>query len=163
MSYTILNESTSAFFPQTLVPFAQGSFKKAYRGYYTDGPRQGQECVAKIFITPSIFNDHYFQIEMAVVRRTQRIIEAWNAARIIGMPVVLSVPAIWTFTPNGGRMLVEPFIRNFQKFNDNSGRVYFQGSSWSDALQALSHFSYHYSHGQALLCDVQGGAYVDRL
>ncbi|KKY37459.1 putative elongation factor 2 kinase [Diaporthe ampelina] len=64
---------------------------------------------------------------------------------------------------NGEKSLVEPFIRNFQKFNNNAGRVYFQGTPWSDALQALSHFSYHYSRCQMLLCDIQGGAYVDGL
>lgn len=31
--------------------------------------------------------------------------------------------------------------------------------SWGEAMQALSHFSYHKSGGQFLLCDLQGGSY----
>lgn len=32
---------------------------------------------------------------------------------------------------------------------------------WSDVMQALSHFSYHTSNGEYLLCDLQGGVYRD--
>ncbi|KAG6368674.1 hypothetical protein INS49_002887 [Diaporthe citri] len=162
MSFSRCNESTFAYFPMNAVPFAKGAFKKVWRGHYTDGPRKGEECVSKVF-TRSVFEDHYFKVEMRVIRRAQWIIDAWNATGVIGMPVVLNVPAIWTSQIDGERRLVEPFIKDFQKFNSNAGLVYFQGTPWSDALQALSHFSYHHSHGRMLLCDIQGGIYTDGL
>lgn len=159
MAYSRSNESKFATFPRTVAPFGKGTFKKVWRGYYTDGPRKGQECVCKEFNTHSVFDEHYFQLEMRVVRRAQQVIDAWNAARVIDTPVVLNVPSIWSSQRTGQKRLVEPFIKNFQKFNSNGGWVYFPGTPWSDALQALSHFSYNFSGGQMLLCDIQGGIY----
>lgn len=54
---------------------------------------------------------------------------------------------------------MEPFVETFEKFNSNTGWAPHTGEHWSEAMQALSHFSYHASHGQLLLCDLQGGAY----
>lgn len=163
MAYSIHNKSTTAEILDTMVPFARGSFKNVWRGDYTDPPRLGEECVAKVFKTGSVFQDHFFELEMTVIEETQKIINAWNDARVFGWPVMLSIPQIWTYEANGEKCLIEPFIRNFQKFNSNSGWVKFPGTQWSDVLQALSHFSYHHSGGERLLCDIQGGVYSDRL
>lgn len=154
------NESNFAHFPSSVGPFSKGAFKTVWRGRYTEGPRKGQECVSKAFTRPG-FEDYYFGLEMKVIRQTQRIIDAWNAARVIGMPVVLNVPSIWRSSGGTGqeKRLIEPFIPKFQKFNSNAGWVFFRGTPWSDALQALSHFSYHHSGAQVLLCDIQGGIY----
>jgi len=55
------------------------------------------------------------------------------------------------------RMLVEPMIEGaFVKFNSNSGH-----SNGDKVMAALSHFSYHHTNGQELLCDLQGGRYAD--
>ncbi|CAD7944913.1 unnamed protein product [Amoebophrya sp. A120] len=53
----------------------------------------------------------------------------------------------------GSVVLVEPFIENFMKFNSNTG------ATAPEALvaQALSHYSYHASNGEEVLCDLQGG------
>ena len=51
---------------------------------------------------------------------------------------------------------MEPFIERWQKWNSNTG--WSGGSSgWNEVMQALSHFSYHISSGQSVLCDLQGG------
>ena len=51
-------------------------------------------------------------------------------------------------------VLVEPFIEGtFQKFNSNTGKV----NPDYEVMQALSHFSYDYTGGQEVLCDLQGG------
>eukprot|EP00434_Breviolum_minutum_P025368 symbB.v1.2.022414.t1/scaffold1989.1/size93477/2 len=53
-------------------------------------------------------------------------------------------------------VLVEPLIDGtYAKFNSNSGWV----NEGYNMMQALSHFSYHYTNGQHLLCDLQGGGY----
>ena len=56
-------------------------------------------------------------------------------------------------------LLVEPFIRDFQKYNSNSGWVVDEESFWNKYLQALSHFSYHSCGGNLTLCDIQGGTF----
>jgi hypothetical protein len=52
-------------------------------------------------------------------------------------------------------------IEDFGKFNSNSGWAPVTGTAWTDAMQALSHFSYHDSDDKVLLCDLQGGVYSD--
>ncbi|KAI1329181.1 kinase-like domain-containing protein [Xylariaceae sp. FL0255] len=139
--------------------FAQGTFKNVYRGEYTSGPRAGQECVAKEFKTGSVYAASYFAEEMKIIQRTQKIIDDWHDANTINKRILLNSPEIWTYEYDGAKSLLEPMIENFEKFNSNSGWADGQGGVWSDAMQALSHFSYHNTGGQLLLCDLQGGSY----
>lgn len=175
MPFSRFNESKFARFPSNIGPFSRGSFKTVWRGRYTEGPRKGQECVSKAF-TRDGFQDHYFSVEMRVIDQTQLVIDAWNAARLIDQPILLNVPEIWSRNAGASReiwsigagngqekRLVEPFIKNFKKFHSTDGWVYLPGDPWSDALQALSHFSYHNSGSQVLLCDIQGGRYQEGL
>lgn len=164
MAHSRHNKSTNANIWRTAVPFARGSFKNVWRGHYTDGPRRGRGCVSKIFNTGFIvFEDEFFELEMTVIEEAQKIIDAWSSAHIFDMPIMLSRPEIWTYEDTGERCLTEPFIHDFRKFNSNTGWVRFPGEQWSDVLQALSHFSYHHSGGERVLCDIQGGIYTDRL
>lgn len=145
-------------------PFAEGTFKVCRKATYEDGPRQGQSCVVKEFKQGSVFEANYFQEEMRVVTETEDIVEAFNKAGVLGYNTRVRVnrPNIATHYSTGAKVLVEPYIAGFQKFNSNSGWAENRGES-AQAMQALSHFSYHYSNGQYLLCDVQGGAYADGL
>jgi len=69
-------------------------------------------------------------------------------------------PEIWVWGDAskyaGQKVLQEPYIRDFRKWNSNSG---WQDAStpWGQIMQALSHFSYHVTGGECLLCDLQGG------
>ena len=76
--------------------------------------------------------------------------------------IYLNHPGVWEYDESsqykGQKLLVEPFIENFQKFNSNSGvAIGAEGANWSSLMQALSHYSYHTSGGRYLLCDLQGG------
>ena len=55
-------------------------------------------------------------------------------------------------------MLVEPYIEGFEKFNSNTGWTSTTRLGTVDVLGALSHYSYHVSSGQYLLCDLQGSS-----
>ncbi|RYP80011.1 hypothetical protein DL770_006413 [Monosporascus sp. CRB-9-2] len=153
--YSRNNDATRANIEGGL--FASGNFKNVKRGVYTAGERIGQECVAKEFKTGSVFEDHYFNEELAIIDRTQKIIDNWHDAGIIDRTIVLNTPTIWVYENSGHKVLVEPMIKNFEKFNSNTGWADNTGGAWSEAMQALSHFSYHNSGGQFLLCDLQGG------
>lgn len=132
------------------------------QGIYIEGARIGQRCVSKQFKTGSVYEDHYFDEELSIISHSQAIIDSFNAANILpGQKILLNRPEIWESIPDGCRSLIEPMIENFEKFNSNSGWT--SGGEWSNALQALSHFSYHNSGGQFLLCDLQGGSYSDGL
>ncbi|KAL5884444.1 hypothetical protein ACKVWC_003416 [Pyricularia oryzae] len=160
MAYSRTNNSTRAVIYRDNL-FAKGTFKNVWRGVYQEGTRAGQQCVAKEFKTGRVFEDHYFDEELNVIRRTQSIIDNWNNEGIITQRVVLNTPAIWEYEDSGHKTLVEPLIQNFEKFNSNSGWTSNNGDVWAEAMQALSHFSYNNSGGQFVLCDLQGGSYRD--
>ncbi|CAN8102856.1 unnamed protein product [Discula destructiva] len=158
MSFARKNNSTQAIIDNRL--YASGTCKNVRRGRYTHGPRVGQMCVAKEFKSGSVFADHYFDVELSILERAQSIIDSWHAALIIDSRIMLNKAEIWA-TPGGKKVLVEPFINGFCKFNSNTGWAPATGGIWGEAMQALSHFSYHNSGGQFLLCDIQGGGYKD--
>lgn len=139
--------------------FAQGRFKLAYRGEYTEGMRKGAACVAKMFKTGSVFEDAYFDTELKTVNRALQLVDSFNRAGIIDQQIQLNMPTVWEFEYSKERCLIEPMIKNFENFNSNSGWTPRVSSAWTDAMQALSHFSYHISNKQVLLCDLQGGSY----
>ena len=91
------------------------------------------------------------------------IVEQWNLMPHLPK-VFLNIPEVWMCSGAllEGQMclFVEPWIHNWQKFNCKSGWA----SNDNDVqlmMQGLSHFSYHCSGGQLLLCDLQGGVYAD--
>jgi Alpha-kinase family len=78
--------------------------------------------------------------------------------------VVLNDPEVWTFENGAGewagrKVLQEPYIEEWEKFNSNSGWSNDDETPWHAVAQSISHFSYHHSGGQFLLCDLQGGVY----
>jgi len=158
MSNKRTNNATKATIDTSSV-FAHGTFKNVWQGRYTKGIRTGQKCVSKEFKTGSVFEAHYFEEELNVISRAQKIIDSWHNASIINQRIILNRPEIWTYMDSGIKSLVEPMIENFEKFNSNTGWADMTGGASSEAMQALSHFSYHNSSGQFLLCDIQGGVY----
>jgi hypothetical protein len=140
------------------VVFAKGSFRNVHKGTYTEGSRSGQPCVVKKFISGSVFEASHFKYDLAVVDKAVEILTQWNQRRHINKQITINIPAVWTETGGTERMLVEPFIAKWQKFNSNTGWAV-NGLAWGEALAALSHFSYHLTHGMFLLCDLQGGVY----
>ncbi|TVY68631.1 Alpha-protein kinase vwkA [Lachnellula suecica] len=162
MSNTRINNSTEATVEVDAI-FGSGTFKNVWAAKYTNGPRKDQRCVAKEFKTGSVFEAHYFDEELNIITRTQTIVDNFSNAGILGAArkILLNTPEVWTYVESGKKALVEPMIENFEKFNSNSGWAPRTGSEWSEAMQALSHFSYHNSNRQFLLCDLQGGVYQD--
>lgn len=137
--------------------FAEGSFKYCAMGTYRGGYRTGQNCVAKYFKQDDGFEDEFFDKDLAAVEQTLRIVTQWNQAGIVpGFVIRVNVPEI--FTIDGRQCMVEPHIDGFMKFNSNTGWVQ-RGvrKDIMDIIQALSHYSYHISSGQFVICDLQGG------
>ncbi|KAI0128230.1 kinase-like protein [Hypoxylon sp. NC0597] len=144
-------------------PFSQGAFRWVAKGSYTLGTRSGQACVAKWFKTGAVFEADYFTLDIKAVDKALEIVNRFNKLNIVNKAVKINVPAVWTFDENseeraGQNVLVEPFIQNYQKFNSNTGWAD-ESMAWGEVMQAISHFSYHVSGGQFVLCDLQGGIY----
>ncbi|KAI8961289.1 kinase-like protein [Daldinia sp. FL1419] len=142
-------------------PFAQGSFRWVAKGIYTSGTREGQPCVVKWFKTGAVYEEDYFTLDIKAVHKALEIVNKFNELNIINKAIKINVPGVWTYQSGeaaGQRALCEPFIHSYQKFNSNTGWTD-DSESWGEVMQALSHFSYHISGGQFVLCDLQGGIY----
>ncbi|KAM0262187.1 hypothetical protein ACHAQJ_001932 [Trichoderma viride] len=160
------NNSTSASYTNYALnnPFAQGAFRWVAKGSYVSGPRQSQACVAKWFKSGAVFSDTYFTLDIKAVDKSLEIVDKFNQSNFINRTIRVNIPQVWYFTDEcpdewaGQRFLCEPFIQNYQKFNSNTG---WNDSSiaWGEVMQALSHFSYHITGGNYVLCDLQGGVY----
>ncbi|KAH6621457.1 putative elongation factor 2 kinase [Chaetomium sp. MPI-SDFR-AT-0129] len=147
-------------------PFASGAFRWVGQGVYTTGPRSGQACVMKWFKTGAVFEKEYFTLDIKAVDRALELVNRFNELNIVNKTIKINVPTVWTFEEGsswaGQKILVEPFIQNYQKFNSNTGWNDDSGA-WPQVMQALSHFSYHASGGSEVLCDLQGGIYRHEL
>ncbi len=154
------NNSTNAEVDRSKI-HAAGSFKNVFKGKYTKGERKGEDCVAKSFKSGSVFEESYFTAEMKVVARALQVINNFNNDHIINKPIWLNEPSVWSYEQSKEMVLVEPMIHNFEKFNSNSGWTPKENNPWVNVMQALSHYSYHSSQRQVLLCDLQGGIYKD--
>eukprot|EP00121_Abeoforma_whisleri_P004302 Awhi_evm1s3889 len=140
--------------------FAEGVFRYVSKGLYTAGPRTGQDCVFK-WLKPqlSLNESDFFSDDSSLIEKAIDLVQSFNDCRFIGTPIQVNRPMMGQFAHgqrNQGRMYqLEPFIKGFQKFNSNSGWVNDDSGVWGEIMQALSHFSYHYSSGQYVLCDLQ--------
>lgn len=159
------NNSIRASFTTSALerPFAQGAFRWVAKGTYTLGLRDGQACVVKWFKTGAVFSNDYFMLDIKAVDKALEFVNKFNELGLINKLVKINVPTVWTFEDGPGpwpgqKALCEPFIQNYQKFNSNSGWND-ESERWGQVMQALSHFSYHLSGGNLVLCDIQGGIY----
>ena len=138
----------------------EGRFRKVFKGEYTVGLRAGQAMVSKVFKDGTeAFEDSFFDQDVSLCQKAIEVTNAFNQEKKFATFVQICQTAVWHRTQSKQRMLVEPFIANFENFNSNSG--WQNSSEWAKALQSLSHFSYHYSQGDVLLCDLQGAVESD--
>jgi hypothetical protein len=149
-------------------PFAAGAFRYVQLGKYIGGERTGQACVVKWFKNASANLDtSYYENEEKTADEAIRLVELFNGANIVRDMIRVNRPSTSRFGTDvgprwaGHYFSIEPFIEDFRKFNSNSGWVPSEMTSWDDAMQALSHFTYACSSGSRLLCDLQGGIYRD--
>jgi len=161
------NESSDAIFAVAALerPMWQGENRWVTPGKYKSGPRKGEGCVCKWFKGGHTRIDEYFINDIEAMHKAVEIVQSWNRAGYIeGKPIKVNVPEVWTFRQGckyeGYKALLEPFIKNYMKFNSNSGWEADQTDAtgeWPKVMAALSHFSFHTTKGKYLLCDLQGG------
>jgi len=95
-----------------------------------------------------------FNIDIQASEYAIKIVQQFNQAKIIDKVVKVNLPEL-QYDPV--MCAVEPYIDNWIKFNSNTG--WQRGGGWAADMAALSHYSYHISSGQFLLCDLQGGEF----
>jgi hypothetical protein len=104
------------------------------KGVYEIGERSGEPCVCKWFKSGTTLEEEFFADDIKAVDRALKLIEQFNAADLVDKVITLNIPEVWTFDSDSPLMgdtkvLQEPFIANYQKFNSNSG--------WASLLRSI--------------------------
>jgi hypothetical protein len=97
----------------------------------------------------------YFASDFRIVDFAIKYAEKWNRLNSDDKTILITKGSI-IHSNSGIPYLAEPVIRNFKKFTSNSGWIEDSGSWKTNAMTAFSHFTYHASGGQHLVCDLQG-------
>jgi hypothetical protein len=143
---------------------ADGTFRYVAKGVYNVGPRQGEPCVLK-WNKPTFgtLEDTFYALDFEIAYQAFAIVKEFNKRNSVGK-IRVNIPVIYYLNNKEGSgsranrkpVLGEPFIENYQKWNDKYGGNH-TPTKWGKIMQALSHFSYHTSRGKRVLCDLQGG------
>lgn len=150
---------------ETDIIYAQGTFKVVFRAQCIEGPNKGFHCVVKYFKPSPISFGDQLKNELRVVEAAKKIVQVWNQSmhfKELPHRVIVVTPQVMVEDGDQGLpCLLEPLIRGYRKHNNNGGWASSSHDLWNAALQALSHFSFHASHGKVVLCDIQGGAIAE--
>ena len=160
---TVSAHSTRAIFTNRAlrVPIARSPYRCVGKGSYSN--TQSMPCVCKWFRpgVDSIIESTYYERDLRAIARARDLIQEWNNLCLMSEVEVLK-PEVCSLSKDQAVVTIEPYIEEFSKFNSNTG--------WADSsthtgelMQALSHFSYHATDGQALICDLQGGYELENL
>ena len=144
----------------------EGQFRLAYAGTFIGGTRNSQEAVCKCFkpIYSGLENE-YFADDTRIIERSIRFAEDWNGFCEWGKEILVTYGTVMNVS--GTLYLVEPLIRYFKKYTSNNGWIANKYSGdvagWEvDAMEAFTHYTYHKSGGQLIVCDLQGRYRHDR-
>eukprot|EP00581_Thalassiosira_minuscula_P031510 CAMPEP_0183761802 /NCGR_PEP_ID=MMETSP0739-20130205/8660_1 /TAXON_ID=385413 /ORGANISM="Thalassiosira miniscula, Strain CCMP1093" /LENGTH=266 /DNA_ID=CAMNT_0026000003 /DNA_START=172 /DNA_END=972 /DNA_ORIENTATION=+ len=133
----------------------EGAFRTAYAGTYIGGNRNNQEAVCKCFKSRyQGFESDYFSSDFQVADRAIRYAEDWNEICDSDETILITRGDVHTI--GGKRYLVEPLIRYFTKFTSNNGWISNEEGWKGEAMEAFTHYTYHRSGGQMIVCDLQG-------
>jgi hypothetical protein len=163
---------------QAIIDFStvlgEGTFKRVYSATYSEGTQKGDPAVWKVLKKGAVFDTIAFGEDVQTISKAKEIVTAFNTCAVLSKTIYMNEATVWSkrnleseldldtqalLEAMGGpkleKGLVEPkIVGDFVKFNSNTGHV-----NGADAMQALSHFSYHHTNGTAVLCDLQGGRY----
>ena len=149
------NPEHSGYIGQTHI--GEGKYKNVTKGTYMSG----EPTADKFLKTGVTFSSECFEDDRVAAEAALPYVAGFHdyveTTRYKGrVEIMVTIPQVWEQSDGrlaGQKMLREPFINNFVKFNSNSGAA----DSTAAVAQALSHYSYHASDGNELLCDLQGG------
>ncbi|CAJ1968339.1 unnamed protein product [Cylindrotheca closterium] len=136
----------------------EGSFRECYEGIYIGGHRNTQDAACKRFksqYAASIEQEFFAQDEFKISESAIHMAECWNEFCDKNKKIIMSQGSV--YEQDGRKYLIEPLIRDFTKFNSNSGWIGDAASEWQvRCMEAFTHFTYHKSGGQSIVCDIQG-------
>ena len=140
--------------------FAEGRFRRAYKGTYTSGPKEGEECVVKENKESYTWKSTDWDMTIEIQKKAQELARKFNnesnCTRSIEFVDV--VVYVVTNSPSGTPKLdeyvvVEDYIPgNFVKWCNNYGYI----SPNSELMPAFMHWSWVHTRGDLMIADLQG-------
>jgi hypothetical protein len=133
----------------------EGAFRIAYAGTYIGGNRNNQEAVCKCFKSQyQGLETDFFRSDFQTADRAIQYAEEWNEFCASDETILITRGSVHTLI--GKKYLVEPLIRYFTKFTSNNGWITNVEGWCGEAMEAFSHYTYHRSGGNLIVCDLQG-------
>mmetsp|Transcript_32613 Transcript_32613/g.53215 ORF Transcript_32613/g.53215 Transcript_32613/m.53215 type:complete len:244 (-) Transcript_32613:1548-2279(-) len=133
----------------------EGTFRTAYAGTYIGGNRNNQEAICKCFKGQYRgLESDFFQSDFNVADRAIQYAEDWNDICASDETILITRGDVHTIGRT--KYLVEPLIRNFTKFTSNNGWISDEEGWRGEAMEAFTHYTYHRSGGNLIVCDLQG-------
>jgi len=133
----------------------EGAFRTAYAGTYIGGNRNNQEAICKCFKSQYHgLESDFFAADFKVADKAIQYAEDWNVICDSDETILITRGDVHTIGQR--KYLVEPLIRNFTKFTSNNGWISDEEGWSGEAMEAYSHYTYHRSGGNLIVCDLQG-------
>lgn len=134
----------------------EGSFRICLAGTYVGGNRNGQDAACKRFRREfRHMEDEFFSQDFRIADKVIDIATDWNEICDKGKEILVNRGSIH-YSRSGIKYLVEPLIRYYEKYTSNTGWIGNTDRWQVRCLEAFSHYSYHRSGGEMLICDIQG-------
>lgn len=155
------DKMTAAEFNPT--PFAEGRFRRAYRGTWTAPPEiAGRACVVKELKSNYTWKATDWDETVKINKKAQEMATAFNSLTNTSRPITYSDVHVMQVT--GGAQLDRPpklneyvtcedyIPGNFTKWCNNYGYI----GTGSSSLPAFMHWSWWYTDGEEMVADLQG-------
>jgi len=134
----------------------EGSFRTCLAGIYVGGNRNGQHAACKRFKRQfRNLEDEFFAYDFKVLEKVAMIATDWNEFCDHGNEILINSGTIHK-SNSKIQYLVEPFIKDYERFTSNTGWIG-DPDDWAvRCLEAFTHYSYHHTGGEMIVCDLQG-------
>ncbi|XP_019858532.1 PREDICTED: alpha-protein kinase vwkA-like [Amphimedon queenslandica] len=140
-------------------PFAEGRFRSAYKGTWTTPDKYGRQCVIKRMRSGAVFTPTAWDCTLKIYDRARTLAQQFNRGKYSNFPVRFTDTFTHTVVDSFPLeyVVVEDFLQgNFLKWCNNYGFISPKAKSEHITMPALVHWSWLYTRGQEMLCDLQG-------
>ena len=134
----------------------EGTFRTCLAGTFVGGTRNGQAAACKRFKREyRHLEDEYFSQDFQIADKVIMIATDWNSFCDNGKEIMVSKGSIHC-SLSGIKYLVEPLIRDYERFTSNSGWIG-DTDDWAvRCMEAFTHYSYERTGQTMIVCDLEG-------
>ena len=146
--------------------FAEGRFRRAYKGTWTSPPKKGQQCVVKELKKNYTWSPIDWDTTVKIYDRARSLAEIFNKLIFdVGNRIVFTDVEVHKVTQTldffrpklNEYVVVEDYIDGFfQKWCNNYGYISDQAKTCDPVMPAFVHWSWVYTQGQEMIADLQG-------